>query len=462
MFLRRVIQRNTFQKFIRNFSQVPGSEATGAHPNAQTINPETPNANDATQKPAKDEQMKAINEYKEALHFYQQGKYRISNEFFSRVLNQIEASGQKGSDNHVHVLKKLVSNQLMLRRYTDADEYLEELVDTVQNHSANDALIYAQYNNLFLHRLRVNVNKAILMGKALLSESEKANLPLIYQKQFLFNLGTAYLLKGNYVDAKNRLRECLAMQPNNLLKGYALNNLAVASWWHKFPNFSTLPEEEEEGSLDNPSGFSDADREYTYQQIDQDFANVIPLFKNSLFNIENVPNCKDGETKLLLEELLDQQNIAPRGVKKLDPDTNLIINAKESGTPLLNIGEFLFNTSPEKRNEATFWFKYALKFYEKNDPSNIDRCLITLALFCASAKQYVKAEGLFRRALEMLETSDSYNKILCLQLYGQMLTRIPDRQKEGEKLITEAYSLADQMPFWSNKIIHVCIPELDL
>jgi len=25
-------------------------------------------------------------------------------------------------------------------------------------------------------------------------------------------------------------------------------------------------------------------------------------------------------------------------------------------------------------------------------------------LFCASAKQYVKAEGLFRRALEMLET----------------------------------------------------------
>jgi len=52
----------------------------------------------------------------------------------------------------------------------------------------------------------------------------------------------------------------------------------------------------------------------------------------------------------LLEELLDQQNIAPRGVKKLDPDTNLVINAKESGTPLLNIGEFLFNTSPEKRN----------------------------------------------------------------------------------------------------------------
>lgn len=53
--------------------------------------------------------------------------------------------------------------------------------------------------------------------------------------------------------------------------------------------------------------------------------------------------------------------------------------------------------------EATFWFKYALKFFEKNDPSNIDRCLITLALFCASSKQTLKAEGLYRKALEMLE-----------------------------------------------------------
>ena len=57
-------------------------------------------------------------------------------------------------------------------------------------------------------------------------------------------------MKGNFVDAKNRLRECLILQPNHTLKGYfylnknnnfrkgyALNNLAVASWWHKSPNY---------------------------------------------------------------------------------------------------------------------------------------------------------------------------------------------------------------------------------
>ena len=58
------------------------------------------------------------------------------------------------------MLIRLVSNQLMLRRYQDADEYLDEIVDTVQQYSSNEPLIYAQYNNLFLHRLRTNINKA--------------------------------------------------------------------------------------------------------------------------------------------------------------------------------------------------------------------------------------------------------------------------------------------------------------
>jgi len=36
-----------------------------------------------------------------------------------------------------------------------------------------------------------------------------------------------------------------------------------------------------------------------------------------LYNIENVPNVKDPETKALLEELLDQQIIAPKGNRNL-------------------------------------------------------------------------------------------------------------------------------------------------
>lgn len=45
------------------------------------------------------------------------------------------------------------------------------------------------------------------------------------------------------------------------------------------------------------------------------------------------------------------------------------------------------------RQEATFWFRYAIRFFEKNDPANIDRCLIYLALFSKSASQVLIAPG---------------------------------------------------------------------
>ncbi len=54
-------------------------------------------------------------------------------------------------------------------------------------------------------------------------------------------------------------------------------------------------------------------------------------------------------------------------------------------------------------------------------------------LICLS--KYDKAEGLFKKVLDMLEESDSYNKVLCLQLYGNMLKKLPNRYKEGETLI---------------------------
>lgn len=83
----------------------------------------------------------------------------------------------------------------------------------------------------------------------------------------------------------------------------------------------------------------------------------------------------------------------------------------DSGIPMINIQEFIFHTSPQKRivrknicaervhsivaivclticssdpQEASFWFKYALKYYESVDPNNIERCLITLGVFCSN------------------------------------------------------------------------------
>ena len=62
-------------------------------------------------------------------------------------------------------------------------------------------------------------------------------LPVNYRKQFQFSLGNAYLLLGNYADAKLKYAECLDSAPNSRLKNMVINNLAVACWWQKNPLF---------------------------------------------------------------------------------------------------------------------------------------------------------------------------------------------------------------------------------
>ena len=39
-------------------------------------------------------------------------------------------------------------------------------------------------------------------------------MPIKHKKQFLFNLGNAYFLVGNYSDAKAKYSECLENDPN--------------------------------------------------------------------------------------------------------------------------------------------------------------------------------------------------------------------------------------------------------
>jgi TolA-binding protein len=112
MFVRRLTPRNTFLRFARNFSETPSTESqTHGQPKPQTIAVETTGQTEAEQKEAAEKKaqnerkLQGVSEYKEALQFYQEGKYRISNDKFKRVLAQLEAT-ERGSDNHVIVLKR--------------------------------------------------------------------------------------------------------------------------------------------------------------------------------------------------------------------------------------------------------------------------------------------------------------------------------------------------------------------
>lgn len=143
-------------------------------------------------------------------------------------------------------MKKMARNYTYLSEHQKAAELLKGIVDVALKKNAPPQVLYSHYNNLFLSYIRTNINTSILFGKALLSDSERFQLPTKYEKLFQLHLGTAYLLKGNYADAKARLKTCINMlnkdDSDSKIMAYALNNLGVAYWWHKHPNFYSYEE----------------------------------------------------------------------------------------------------------------------------------------------------------------------------------------------------------------------------
>lgn len=82
----------------------------------------------------------------------------------------------------------------MLRKYQNSENIFEKIIEINRERKSSEIVIYNEFQNLIVHCLRTNLNKAILISKALLSESEKKNMPLNYQKTFLFDLGVLKLL----------------------------------------------------------------------------------------------------------------------------------------------------------------------------------------------------------------------------------------------------------------------------
>lgn len=76
-----------------------------------------------------------------------------------------------------------------------------------------------------------------------------------------------------------------------------MNSLAVASWWHKFPDLREfMSDDEEETSV--PSA------DYPSEKIDTDFESVVPLLKKSIYFVENSDKVKLKLDWLLNEELM--------------------------------------------------------------------------------------------------------------------------------------------------------------
>lgn len=73
--------------------------------------------------------------------------------------------------------------------------------------------------------------------------------------------------------------------------------------------------------------------------------------------MENMEHNRDLLNLEKLRILLDKENIAPT-----DKNIDAVLENKESGPPLLNIGEFLFMTNPQKRAVLKCFFLVKINF----------------------------------------------------------------------------------------------------
>lgn len=116
---------------------------------------------------------------------------------------------------------------------------------------------------------------------------------------------------------------------------------------------------------------------------------------------------------------------------------------------------------------AAFWFRLGLKYFERVQPDQIDRHLTMLALFYASRDKKMMAEGLYRQVLDKLEYEKdtaalNYNLVMALNFYGRMLLSNPNRAKEANDYLKQSEEIAAKMPFWYDKMDNISMPEFDL
>ena len=83
-------------------------------------------------------------------------------ESWTFILEEILSRNQNISDLFLFMIWiRLALNEMMLKRYQDAEKYLEEILNIAKSKANNEALIYSEYNNLFLHCLKTNLNKVL-------------------------------------------------------------------------------------------------------------------------------------------------------------------------------------------------------------------------------------------------------------------------------------------------------------
>ena len=118
----------------------------------------------------------------------------------------------------------------------------------------------------------------------------------------------------------------------------------------------------------------------------------------------------------------------------------------------------------EKKNKAEVGINLlgmGLKVAPDNQDAEFGRLLYIMAHIFGQEKMYVRSEGLFANARQILENNIGFEKVEMWFLFGNMLRQIDIRKKEGEEMIEKGKKEASELPVWYPYLVNLFVPEME-
>jgi hypothetical protein len=362
--------------------------------------------------------------FKQGLNLTLENRLEEANQHYQQSLNLLDDRKEQLRDHYLHIHRKYAPltqddhEQLRPRaRPGDRGEHL-------RTHQAQEEVQGA--GHAALRRLRQSLPalpqaqpaegtspaiQAILLGRALLSDREADSLSLKHRKLFLFNLANAYLLVGNYPDAKLRYGDCLESQPSPDLKHRLYNNLALACWWGKNP----LVADRQNFQPEKHRGSS----------VDSDFKQSRELFLRALEAAENPDSLPDEQEKYKLKQAIAEYEL----------DLGAKFSSGEAVLPIYNLAQYYIHNEPAERVKILYWLRTLLKLAQAHASPLLDETYTTLCLLANERQELANfiPQMLAKHAGKIEEVY--FSKI------AGVLAGAEGRAEEGKKLMQHAVDL---------------------
>lgn len=129
---------------------------------------------------------------------------------------------------------------------------------------------------------------------------------------------------------------------------------------------------------------------------------------------------------------------------------------------LVNLAEFLIKEKKFGLEGSSTLLGMALKVPQVSHGVDFARVLYIFGYIFGKEKMYIRGEGLFSNAKQMLEEKSCYERVEMYYLFGNMLNQIDTRKKEGQELIEKGRKAAELLPVWHPYLVNLFVPDLEL